>query len=76
MHTPYPQHAGEVVLSVVQNLGETFAGLLLEGHPTPADLERVDGVLAAYSDAVERVLGAKQGSVILADPAVLRDWFE
>lgn len=76
MSTPYPEHAGEVVLSVVQNLGETFAGLLLGGRPTPADLKRVEGVLAAYSDAVERVLGAPPGSLILVDPVVLRDWVE
>jgi len=76
LSTAYPEHAGEVILSMVQSLGETFAELLLREPRSPAGLARLVGIMAAYSDAAERVLGARPGSIMLADPAVLKEWFE
>jgi AcrR family transcriptional regulator len=33
-------------------------------------------IVAAYNDALERILGAPAGSFVLVDPDILRAWFE
>jgi hypothetical protein len=72
--TSYPDEVGEVVLSLVQSLGDTLAGLLLSGQPPQETLERMERTTAAYTDALERVLGTPKGSLQLADTETLSQW--
>jgi hypothetical protein len=37
-------------------------------------LQRIEGSVAAYTDAVERVLGAPPGSIHFFDVDILKDW--
>jgi AcrR family transcriptional regulator len=73
--TPFPDQVGEVVLSLVQSLGDTYARMLLSPEVEGGDLQRIERTSAAYSDALERVLGAPSGSLRLIDPATLEEWF-
>lgn len=73
--TPFPDQVGEVVLSLVQSLGDTYARMLLSPEVEGGDLQRIERTSAAYSDALERVLGAPPGSLHLVDPATLEEWF-
>jgi AcrR family transcriptional regulator len=73
--TSYPDTVGEVALSLVLDLADTLASLLLSYEPGRDELGRVEGTVAAYSDALERVLGAPTGSLILVDSEILREWF-
>jgi len=73
--TPYPDQAGELVLSLIQGLGETYAKMLLSPEAEGGDLQHIQRTSAAYSDALERVLGAPPGSVHLIDAATLEEWF-
>ncbi len=74
--TPYPNEASQVTIDMIQGLGDKFAEMLLV---TDADAdEQVDQarmMLAAYNDAIERILGAPKGSIRLMDPEGLRVWF-
>jgi hypothetical protein len=43
-----------------------------------AGLITVDDVIrvfASYTEAIVRILGARPGSLVLADPETLRSWF-
>lgn len=73
--TSYPEHIGEVVFSLFQGLGDAFAESLLSSEPGVDHLERAQSSVDAYSDALERVLGAPSGSVPLVDTETLREWF-
>jgi AcrR family transcriptional regulator len=73
--TSYPDQVGEVVLSLVQDLGETLAMLLLSFEPERADIRRVESIVAAYTDALERTLGIPEGSLQLTDTETLKEWF-
>ncbi len=73
--TPFPDQVGEVVLSIVVNLGDTFARLLLSPEAKIGDLQRVVSTVAAYNDALERVLGAPTGSLHLISEDMLVEWF-
>lgn len=87
-HTPFPDQAGEVLLSLLVGSGENIAARMIAlgmGEVPPARLDakaRQDGLLAvqsaagAYVDAMERILGAPAGSIALFTPGVLEDWFD
>ncbi len=73
--TTYPDHVGEIVLSLLQDLGDAFVELLLSDAPKCDDLQHAENVVAAYNDALERVLGAPGGSLNLIDAETLKEWF-
>jgi hypothetical protein len=66
---------GEVVLSLVLNLGDTLGELLLSFEAKRDDMLRIEQIVAAYTDAVERVLGAPGDSLQLVDAQTLKKWF-
>ena len=73
--TPYPDQVGEVVLSLAMNLGDTLGELLLSFEAKRDDMLRIERIVAAYTDAVERVLGAPGDSLQLVDTQTLKEWF-
>lgn len=80
---PYPDQTARVIVALVQDLNDRLATLLLatESRETGQGDRRsimrtVEHTIAAYTDALERILGAPTGSVLLVDPDMLRPWFE
>ena len=71
----YPDQVGAILLSIVQGVGDAFAELLLVEAPQGDELQRAERLIAAYNDALERVLGAPAGSLRLMDSESLREWF-
>ncbi|HEX6109376.1 MAG TPA: TetR/AcrR family transcriptional regulator [Ktedonobacteraceae bacterium] len=72
--TSYPDQSGEIVVSIVLDLGDTVAQLLLTHEPKYDALQLIESTVAAYTDALERVLGARTGSLHLADAETLKEW--
>ncbi len=72
--TPFPDQAGEVVLSILLNLADSLAELLLSCEPDQDALQRLERTVAAYSDALECVLRAPTGSLCLVDAETLKEW--
>jgi len=50
------------------------AELLLSEEPPADALPRLEAIIGAYSEAMERILGAPAGSLPLADIAMLKEW--
>ncbi|HEX8991382.1 MAG TPA: TetR/AcrR family transcriptional regulator [Anaerolineales bacterium] len=74
--TPYPEYASQLSISMVQTLGDSFAEMLLAAGTEPAQaLRRSEALVAAYGDALERILGTPPGSIRLMDAEALREWF-
>ncbi len=74
--TRFPEHASHVNIHLIQSLGDTFAEMLLMEHAKQDNsLPRAEALIAAYNDALERVLGAPQGSIHLMDLQALKEWF-
>jgi AcrR family transcriptional regulator len=73
--TCHPEQAGSILMSLVGQLSDTLAGRLLAREQPPDGLAGVERIVAAYSDAVERVLGAPPGSLRIVDEGALREWF-
>jgi AcrR family transcriptional regulator len=75
LNIPFPDQVGAVVLALIYGLGDAFAELLLSPDPHGDELQRAERLIAAYTDALERILGAPTGSLTLMDAAALREWF-
>ena len=73
--TEYPDQVGDVVVGLLNGLSDTLAGLLLAYEPMGGDLRRIESVIAVYTDALERVLGAPKGSLEFVDVETLTAWF-
>lgn len=69
--TAYPDEAGEVMLSLLQDLSDTLATLLLAPEP---ELPHIERTVSAYLDALERVLGSTSGSLHLINAQMLQEW--
>ncbi|MBE0410347.1 MAG: TetR/AcrR family transcriptional regulator [Anaerolineales bacterium] len=68
--TPYPAQAGEVILSLLQGMGNTHAKLLLSLDQEVVTknyeqrcIEEITSTYAAYMSAIERVLGSPPNSL-------------
>ncbi len=70
----YPDQAGRVILSLVEDLSDTLARLLLSEEPRQDDASLSERVVAASTEAVERVLGVPTGSLHLVHTQALKEW--
>ncbi|MBK9715718.1 MAG: TetR/AcrR family transcriptional regulator [Kouleothrix sp.] len=73
----YPDQAGEVILALLQGMGNAHAKQLLSIGQQPDELRCIDGIVAthaAYMDAIERVLGAPAHSLYRTDAEAVRVW--
>ncbi len=73
--TPYPEQVGGLAMLMLQGAGDSMARLIMGRVPLNGELEYAQNVVAAYTDSVERILGAPKGSIRLIDDEVLRVWF-
>jgi AcrR family transcriptional regulator len=84
MNTAYPDVAGEMVMALALDMGESLVPKLLASSQRydgalripPEFVSQAGQIFAAYSDAMERILGAPTGSVTLMDAETLREWEE
>lgn len=75
--TAYPDQAGQVILSLLQGMGNTHARLLLSVDQETDEQRRVEEIVAvhaAYMDAIERVLGAPPNSLYRTDAEAVKVW--
>ena len=71
-----PEHAARVFVSLVLGANEHAGDLFLARHTGHVPFELVEGALAAYPEAVERILGARPGSLRWTDSDTLHEWFD
>ncbi|GAA4947500.1 TetR/AcrR family transcriptional regulator [Streptomonospora halophila] len=73
---PSPEHTGRLLITLVQDLNDELARLFLAFEAGRADAGDIEHTVAAYSSALERALGLPDGSIAIADPASLAEWFD
>ena len=59
--TPYPDQAARMIISLLEDLAYATVELLLSEERSPDDLPRLERIVEACADALERVLGAPVG---------------
>jgi AcrR family transcriptional regulator len=73
----YAEKAGEIVLSLLQGMGNSHARLLLSpelDRDTPGTIAGIVATHTAYMEAVERVLGAPINSLRRTDAEAVKVW--
>ena len=74
--TPYPEVASEVTINLMYDLAFASGQMLLSEEIKQSDnLQQVETLYAAYSDVLERVLGAPKGSIQFMAAEALKVWF-
>ncbi len=74
--TPYPEVASEMTINMIYDLAFASGQMLLSEKVNQSDnLREVETLYAAYSDALERVLGAPKGSIQFMAAEALKVWF-
>jgi hypothetical protein len=65
-----------VFINLIHNLAYTSGQILLSAEVKQSEnLRQVETLYAAYSDALERVLGAPKGSIQFMAAEALKVWF-
>ncbi len=75
--TPFPKHAGELIMVLLQGMGDAHARLLFlsaEERDQRRHVEAIVATHAAYMEAVERVLGAPPNSLYRAATEAVMAW--
>ena len=74
--TKYPEQFGNIFVGLSHGFEDELVKLLLTEHPPPDALQRLENLIGAYSDSVERILGAPSGSLPLGDIDTLKEWLD
>ena len=75
--TSFPDQAGELIMVLLQGMGDADARLLFssaEGRDQRTRVEAIVATHAAYMEAIERVLGAPPSSLYRADVEAVMVW--
>ncbi|MBE3559899.1 MAG: TetR/AcrR family transcriptional regulator [Ktedonobacteraceae bacterium] len=79
--TAYPEKAGEVIMSLLQGMGNIHARLLLSATQERDNPRRIEEIVkevvtihAVYMDAIERLLGAPSHSFYRTDAETVKVW--
>jgi AcrR family transcriptional regulator len=75
--TRFPDQAGEVLMALLQAMGDALSWLLIaasDGHDQERRVEAIVTTHAAYLEAIERVLGAAPDSLDRADAGQVKVW--
>lgn len=80
MNTPFKDKASEIIFSMMMGMGDAFARSLLQFLSkervisAEACYAEMRSITAAYTDAIEKVLGIKSGSLNLLSDEVIMQW--
>src|SRR5262249_40968960 len=72
--TPYPDQVARMILALFDDFGYATIELLLAPERQPGDLERLERIVEAGTDVLERVLGAPSGTLSRMSRAELEIW--
>lgn len=72
---PAAEPAARVLVSLLWAANQTASQLYVARRSNSVSYEEVEAILTAFWSSFERILGAPEGSLLVFDPALLRQWF-
>lgn len=73
--TSSPKQTAATLVSLMLGVNDVALELYFDRLAGEVTLEEVERTFEAYSEAFERILGARPGSLVLTDVATIRQWF-
>jgi AcrR family transcriptional regulator len=71
-----PDHAAVILVALLNGSSDGIGRLALDRQDGRVTFEEVERFMAAYEEAVERILGLAPGSFVLVDTPALHVWFD
>ena len=71
-----PDQTAEILVALLYGSGDAVGRLLLDHDDGRVPFEQVEGWVAAYNQAIERILGLPVGTFVLIDTPSLHVWFD
>ncbi len=71
-----PDQTAEILVALLYGSGDAVGRLLLDRRDGRVPFAQVEGWVAAYNQAIERILGLPAGSFVLIDEPSLHVWFD
>jgi len=75
-NTLSPHKAARLIFELAQILSDSTAKLLLEMDENPEIIEKLKKEIDIYEDGIERIIGAKKGSINIVDRRVIKNILE
>ena len=75
-NTPFPRKAARIIFELAQILSDSTAKLFLEMDGNPEIIEKFEKEIDIYEDGIERIVGAKKGSINIVDRSMLKNLLE
>jgi len=70
-----PDHAAAILMALLNGSSDAIGQLVLDRQDGRVAFEEAERFMAAYEEAIERILGLPAGSFVLIDDHSLRVWF-
>jgi len=75
-NTPFSCKAARLIFELAQILSDSTAKLFLEMDENPEIIEKLKKEIDIYEDGIERIIGAKKGSINIVDRSMLKNLLE
>jgi len=75
-NTPYPEEAANLIFEIANTLSGKIPSLIIDLDKNPESLYKVEGEFKVYENAIERILGAKEGTFNIVNRDILKKFSE
>lgn len=75
-NTPFPRKAARLIFELAQIFTDSSAKIFLEMDKNPEIIENFGKEIDIYEDSIERIIGAKKGSINIVDRNALKNILE
>ncbi len=72
-NTPFPRKAARLIFELAQILSDSTAKLFLGMDENPEIIKKLKKEIDIYEDGIERIIGAKKGSINIVDRRALKN---
>jgi AcrR family transcriptional regulator len=75
-NTPYPDEAARLIFEIAYTFSERIPNLILGSDKNPKNLDKVEKEFRVYENAIERIIGAEEGTVKIVNRNILNYFHE
>jgi len=74
--TPYPEEAAHLIFEIANTLSGKIPALIIGLDKNPENLKKVEREFNVYENAIERIIGAKEGTIKIVNRNILKIFSE
>lgn len=75
-NTPFPDEAARLIFEIANTFSEKIPQLIMDLDKNPENLNKVEKEYRVYENAIERIVGAEEGTVEIVNRNILKNFSE